>query len=115
MRDGVVDVPRPDWLPPADAAPGGRPPEKEARMILQALNELYQRLVEDEESGIPLRGFSRQPVPFALEIDRDGTLKQVLDLRSHDGKKLAPRQLIVPATVKRSVGIAANFLWDSMG
>jgi CRISPR-associated protein Cas5d len=31
MRDGVVDVPRPDWLPPADAAPGGRPPEKEAR------------------------------------------------------------------------------------
>jgi CRISPR-associated protein Csd1 len=84
-------------------------------MILQALNELYQRLAEDEESGIPLRGFSRQPVPFALEIDRDGTLKQVLDLRSHDGKKLAPRQLIVPATVKRSVGIAANFLWDSMG
>jgi CRISPR-associated protein Csd1 len=84
-------------------------------MILQALNEYYQRLAEDEDSGIPLRGFSRQPVPFALEIGPDGALKQVADLRVQSGKRLVPRQLVVPAALKRSVGIAANFLWDNTG
>jgi len=85
-------------------------------MILQALNELYQRLARDEESGIPLRGFSRQPVPFALEIDRDGTLRQVLDLRVQNGKKLAPRQLIVPEPAKRSgTKPPPNFMWDNTG
>lgn len=84
-------------------------------MILQALNQYYGRLAGDEESGIPLRGFSRQPVSFALEIDADGGLKQVLDLRVQNGKKLVARQLVVPAALKRSVGIAANFLWDNTG
>ena len=78
-------------------------------MILQALNDYYERLAEDEESGIPLRGFSRQPVPFALEIDADGTLKQVLDLRVQDGKKMRARQLVVPGTPPpRSRAISAT-------
>lgn len=85
-------------------------------MILHALNEFYQRLTEDESSGIPLRGFSRQPVPFALEIAPDGTLKQVLDLRVQNGKKLVPKQLVVPEPLKTSgSGFSANFLWDNTG
>jgi len=85
-------------------------------MILQALNDYYERLAEDEESSIPLRGFSRQPVPFALEIDADGTLKQVLDLRVQDGKKMRARQLVVPEAIKRSgTKPPPNFLWDNTG
>ena len=84
-------------------------------MILQALNDYYKRLAEDESSGIPLRGFSRQPVPFALEIAPDGELLQVLDLRVQNGKKLVPQQLVVPEAVKRTAGVAANFIWDNTG
>ncbi|MBI5520663.1 MAG: type I-C CRISPR-associated protein Cas8c/Csd1 [Desulfovibrio sp.] len=84
-------------------------------MILHALNDYYKRLAGDESSGIPLRGFSRQPVPFALEIAPDGTLKQVLDLRVQNGKKLVPRQLVVPEAVKRTVAVAPNFIWDNTG
>lgn len=85
-------------------------------MILQALNELYKRLAEDEDSGIPLRGFSRQPVPFALELGPDGALLQVADLRVQSGKKLVARQLVVPEPLKTTgSGFSANFLWDNTG
>lgn len=85
-------------------------------MILQALDAYYKRLAADEDSGIPLRGFSRQPVPFALEIGPEGELKQVLDLRDHSGRRPAPRQLVVPEALKTSgKGFSANFLWDNTG
>ena len=84
-------------------------------MILQALNEYYGRLVGEADSGIPLRGFSRQPVLFALEIDAAGTLLQVLDLRD-DSKKRAPAQLVLPEPLKTpGSGFSANFLWDNTG
>jgi CRISPR-associated protein Csd1 len=84
-------------------------------MILHALNELYKRLAEDAGSGIPPRGFSWQPVPFALEIAPDGTLKQVLDLRD-DSKKRMARLLVLPEPLKTSgSGVSANFLWDNTG
>ncbi len=84
-------------------------------MILQALDAYFRRLAADEDSGIPLRGFSRQPVPFALELGPDGELKQVLDLRDHSGKKPVPRQLVVPEAAKRTVAVMPNFLWDNSG
>lgn len=85
-------------------------------MILQALNQYYTRLAEEADSGIPLRGFSRQPVPFALEIGPDGELKQVLDLRDHSGKKPVPKPLVVPEAIKRSgTKPPPNFLWDNTG
>lgn len=85
-------------------------------MILQALNDYYGRLAQDGDSGVPLRGFSRQPVPFALEIGADGALKQVLDLRVQDGKKLVAPQLVVPEALKRSGTKAPpNFIWDNTG
>jgi CRISPR-associated protein Csd1 len=84
-------------------------------MILQALNDYYERLVGEEDSAIPLRGFSRQPVPFALEIDASGTLRQVLDLRD-ESKKRAAAQLVLPEPLKTpGSGFSANFLWDNTG
>lgn len=84
-------------------------------MILQALNEYYERLAGEDGADIPLRGFSRAKVSFALEIGRSGELQQVLDLRDMTDKKPRPRQLVVPAAVKRTVAVAANFLWDNTG
>ena len=64
---------------------------------------------------MPLAGFSRQKIHFVLNLDADGKLTGVTDLRQQEGKKLVPRELVVPEAVKRSVGITANFLWDNTG
>lgn len=84
-------------------------------MILQALNGYYDRLKADPESDIPLRGFSRQKIHFALLLNREGKLLQTVDLRQTQGKKLFPKQMTVPEPYKRTVGIAPNFLWDNTG
>ena len=81
-------------------------------MILQALNQYYERLRDNPEVDIPLTGFSRQKIHFALLLDRDGRLLQTLDLRESQGNKKIPKQLTVPEPVKRTVGIAPNFMWD---
>ncbi len=84
-------------------------------MILQALNDYYNRLKEDSSSDIPLRGFSRQKIHFALLLNREGKLVQVTDLRENQGKKQIAKSLIVPEPVKKSVNIAPNFLWGNTG
>jgi len=81
-------------------------------MILQALNEQYERLKDNPEEDIPLRGFSREKVQFEFVLNADGQLVQINDLRN---EKKAAKSLIVPESVKRSVGIIANFLCDSTG
>lgn len=81
-------------------------------MILQALNEQYERLKDNPNEDIPLRGFSREKVQFEFILNTEGQLLQVNDLR--DEKKSA-KSLIVPEIVKRAVNIAANFLCDNTG
>jgi len=85
-------------------------------LILQALDSYYERLKDAERIDIPLWGFSRQKIHFALLIDFTGNLIQVLDLRDIQGSKRIPRQLIVPEVVKRTSGPPKpNFLWDNSG
>jgi CRISPR-associated protein Csd1 len=85
-------------------------------VILQALNECYERLQKDHESNIPSLGFAFRPISFVLIIDRAGKLLQVQDLRDSAGKKMVPRQLVVPSLGrKKSVGIAPDFLWGPTG
>ncbi len=81
-------------------------------MILQALNDYYQRLSADPSIEVPEPGFAPQKISFCLVLDRQGNLVQVRDLRKVEGKRKIPRMLVVPEGVKRTVGIAANFLWD---
>ncbi|MGE3063386.1 MAG: type I-C CRISPR-associated protein Cas8c/Csd1 [bacterium] len=85
-------------------------------MILQALNQYYDRLKEDPESGVPLSGFSREKFSFELVIDNNGNLLQVADIRgsSQKGKQI-PKLLVVPQGTKKSVNISANFLWGNTG
>ena len=79
------------------------------------LNELcrfYQRMSSDSSSGMPPEGMTSELISFALVISEDGNLVRVEDLRDSKGK---PVRVFVPASVKRSVNVASNFLWDNTG
>lgn len=85
-------------------------------MILQALTAYYEALLAQGKLSAP--GWTDAfPVSYELEIGNDGTLIDVIDCRESvlRGKKtaLAPRQMRVPTHVKRSSGVAANFLCDN--
>lgn len=83
-------------------------------MILQALAQLYEDLAADWRIARP--GWVSTKVHWALSIDENGTLLQVIPLLEQtDGKKPRPQQIDLPAPVKRSSGIAANFLCDNSG
>ena len=53
-------------------------------MILQALNQYYDRLVQEGELERP--GWQTIKVSYALEIDDDGRLVRVLPLLSEETK-----------------------------
>lgn len=81
-------------------------------MILQALSEYYRRKTSGDDAELAPPGFEYKEIPFVLVLDREGRLVQIDDLRSPDGKR-AKRQL-VPQGEKRTVGVSANLLWDSL-
>ena len=82
-------------------------------MILQALVDYYEQLAA--QGRITKPGWAKVKVSWALEINENGQLLDVLPLRtpSSDGKKMLPREMELPTPVKRSSGVSANFLWDN--
>ncbi|MDH4992923.1 type I-C CRISPR-associated protein Cas8c/Csd1 [Aquamicrobium lusatiense] len=74
--------------------------------MIASLVRAYERLPE-----APPFGFSSEKIGFCIALNRDGTVAEVVDLRGDD-KKRSPRMVLVPQAVKRTVGIAPNFLWD---
>ncbi len=84
-------------------------------MILQALKEYYERKAADPDSGIAPPGWEKKELPFLIVISPDGEkVVNIEDTRSFVGKKLVAKSFLVPQGVKRSSGIAANFLWDNV-
>lgn len=81
-------------------------------MILSALNDYYQRLLTQEDSGISPFGYSQEKISYEILLSPDGTVVDVNDIRDVSGKKPFPRTMSVPQPEKRTVGIKANFLWD---
>jgi CRISPR-associated protein Csd1 len=77
------------------------------------LYEHYQRLLDDEHSGVSRPGYSKARVSFAAELSPTGELVSIIDLREQQGKRMIARDMIVPEQVKRSSGVRANFLCDS--
>ena len=84
-------------------------------MILQALSGYYDRLKDSSDTDIPLLGFGRQKIHFAVVINGRGELLQIRDIRETLKKKQVPKQLTVPEGVKRASNIAPNFMWDNTG
>lgn len=84
-------------------------------MILQALTEYYKTLADSGKISPP--GWGKVKVSYALCIGADGALQQVVSVQTEQtkGKKtvLAPQLMKLPAPVKRTVGIASNFLCDT--
>lgn len=83
-------------------------------MILQALNDYYERKAANPESGIAPEGFEYKEIPFVLVIDESGNLVNVEDTRQTINKKLRARSFLVPQGEKRSSGIKAYMLWDNV-
>ena len=81
-------------------------------MILQALTRYYETLADQGKIARP--GWAKSRISYALCLNMDGELVQVIPLLEETGgKKPQPRQFDLPAPVKRTVGIDSNFLWDN--
>lgn len=81
-------------------------------MILAALHDYYQRLIDTPDSGIAAPGYSQQNIGYVIVLATDGRVVNVIDLHDRNGKKPLPRSLGVPQPEKRTAGIKSNFLWD---
>ena len=83
-------------------------------MILQALNQYYERKAADPETGIAPEGFEHKEIPFVIVIDPDGNLVNIEDTRQTINKKLRAKSFLVPQGEKRSSGVKPYLLWDNM-
>jgi CRISPR-associated protein Csd1 len=78
---------------------------------LAALARAYDRMAARNE--VPAFGYSTQNIGFLISLNADGSVAGMpADLRSSEGKKRFAQPLAVPQPVKRTSGIAPNFLWD---
>jgi CRISPR-associated protein Csd1 len=94
-------------------------------MILQALNDLYERLADDASYELPRPGYSTQKVSFCVVIKPDGTLVDIQDARitrtetNKAGKEKTTqfsRPVLVPGQSKPpGQGLNPCLLWDNSG
>ena len=81
-------------------------------MILQALTAYYEDLARSGK--IARQGWGKSRISYALELGENGEVRRVIPLETADEKgKPKPREMELPAPVKRTVGVASNFLWDN--
>jgi CRISPR-associated protein Csd1 len=62
--------------------------------------------------GVPAFGYSPEKISFLISLNDDGTVSEIIDCRDIEGKRVKPREMMVPQAVKRTAGVAPNFLWD---
>lgn len=84
-------------------------------MILQALNDYYQRRQRspNPQDRLPAFGLEEKEIPFIIEVDAEGHLVSLADTRTLDGKKKIGQRFLVPQGIKKTSGVAANLLWDT--
>lgn len=84
-------------------------------MILNALNDLYSRLVEDPDYEVANPGYSPQNISFRVVLKPDGKLFAIQDARISDdkGKLRADKQLVLGEAKPSGAGINPGFLWDN--
>lgn len=84
-------------------------------MILQALVSYYETLAARGE--LPQPGWAPVKVSYVLNLDDQGDITNVVCIKEEvtRGKKkaLVPQIIQLPAPVKRTVGVTANFLCDN--
>ena len=82
-------------------------------MIIQSLIQHYEDLLAKDIIA-PL-GWTASNMSFGLQLDPQGDIIALLPLGLPEvnGKGIVAQQRILPAPVKRAIGIAPNFLWDN--
>ena len=84
-------------------------------MILQALTAYYEALVQTGKLEAP--GWAPAKVGIALDLSDTGEVEQAVSITEPivRGKKtvIVPRVINMPAQVKRTAGVSANFLCDN--
>jgi CRISPR-associated protein Csd1 len=83
-------------------------------MIIDALLRYYEQKAAADTDAIAPPGFEFKEIPFELVIDRDGRLVEIEDRREPQSKFKRSRVSLVPQAVKRTAGVAANVLWDTV-
>ena len=80
-------------------------------MILSALSDHYQRLLEREE--VPPWGYSNEKISFSLRLSKEGEIVGIDDIRDTSKKQAVPKRVRVPLPPKRSGSKSPPcFLWD---
>ena len=82
-------------------------------MILQALNEYYQRKTRMPDSDLAPPDFEHKAIPFLIVLSADGGFIGFDDTREGEGKKKVSRTYLVPQATAGTSGITANLLWDN--
>jgi len=77
-------------------------------MILQALKEYY-----DRKPDLPHYGFEEKEIAYVLTLKPDGTPITLESTYEGVGRDRRAKSYLVPHSVKRSVDIASNLLWDN--
>lgn len=84
-------------------------------MIVQLLAHYYDAMLK--RGAISAPGWGPASISYAICLDLDGNVQRLVNTTCETvvGKKtvLRPQTMTLPAAVKRSSGIAANFLWDN--
>jgi CRISPR-associated protein Csd1 len=96
-------------------------------MMFAALNHYYDRLARqsDPDSGlpkVPIFGFTQEKISYVVVISIEGYIVDCYPIFEQEGKKRRPKQLVVPASFKRTGKYTeksfesgkdnAFFLWD---
>lgn len=84
-------------------------------MILRALVDYYDRRCASSEPAqrLPAFGLEDKAIPFVIELEADGRVRQLRDTRQSDGKRLRAQSFLVPQGEKKTSGVKANLLWDN--
>jgi CRISPR-associated protein Csd1 len=78
-------------------------------MILQSLYDYYQR-----KSDLPREGFEWKEIPFVIEVNKNGSVVQIEDTRTQQGKWKRAKSFLVPQAPKKSSNVGSSLLWGNI-
>ncbi len=81
-------------------------------MILQSLNQLYERLTAEPEYAVAPPGYSLQNIAFVVVLKPDGCLYEIQSLKDEKGKD---KKLLVPGGDKPRGGITKKSVHNKTG
>lgn len=82
-------------------------------MLLQSLVKLYEAWAYKGE--IEKLGWNPVKISYGISLDEEGNMDEIIHLKTNapKGNKEIPSLISLPMPVKRSVGVASNFLYDN--